>query len=42
MAAVATAATEAAALEREGALLGDESGIRTILEWSGFTTALQR
>ena len=42
MAAPAAAATKAAALEREVALLGDESEIRTILEWSGFTTALQR
>ena len=42
MATAVAAATEAAALEREIALFGDESEIRTILEWSGFITALQR
>ena len=38
----AAAAAEAAAVTREGALLSEEREIRTILEWSGFTLAVQR
>ena len=42
MAAVLAPVGEAAALAREIALLGDEREVRTILEWVGFSTALQR